>query len=152
MAKRAPTVTVTELTELLAVNDETVRLWRQKGCPHQVERNRPRFVVAKVVGWLREQERRAAEPTSLAESEERKAKADAQLAELKLERERGLVVPVDEAASIVEAMLGQLRSTLLTVPQRVAPRLVGLTSLGQATVVLEQVITETLTALSREGR
>ena len=93
----------------------------------------------------------AVAPKDLDEAEKRKAIADAQLAELKLAKELRQVVTVEESARAVEVMLAQLRSTLLTVPQRYAPKVVGLKSIMEATGVLDALVVDTLTALSAPG-
>lgn len=91
-----------------------------------------------------------AAPNSMAEAEQRQAIAEAQLAELKLERERGKVVTVEEAAGAVEELLGQLRATILTVPNRMASRVVGLKTLAEGTRVLDGLVAELLAVLSQE--
>jgi len=67
----------------------------------------------------------------------RRENADAELAELKLARERGTVAPVDEMARLVEDMIVKARTALMTIPAKARNR-AGLTQeQGQ---VLEELI------------
>lgn len=152
MPVKDETISQPDLCRLLKKDDETLRLWRQEGCPHQVVKARPRYVVAKVVEWLQERSKRRAEPDSIAEAEKRKAIADAQLAELKLGRESGAMVSIDEATKETEKMLAALRAQLIALPSRWASKVIGLKTIAEVTVVLDQAIREAMVVLSGNDR
>ncbi|MCC7132489.1 MAG: terminase small subunit [Gemmatimonadales bacterium] len=154
MAPKTPTVSVTEFAADHGLTSRRVQQWIAEGMPYRDEGGNRRIVRAEANRWIREKERdeatKAATPDSTDDAERRKATADAQLAELRLARETGQVVPIDEATKAVEDMLGQLRAQLLTLPARWAPRMVGLKTLQEATLTIEGAVHEAMTALATD--
>lgn len=105
---RAEKFDATALARLVAVSRETVRQWTLAGCPRLDDGH---YVIAEVVSWLRRRERE----TALAESKRdekpktemnRKIAAEAELKELQLERERGLVIEVEDAEERIARVVG----------------------------------------------
>ena len=89
-----------------------------------------------------------AEPKDLFEAELRKAAADARLAEIKVAREEGQLVTIEDSARLVEGLLSDLRAQLITLPQRVAPSLVGAKTVVEVQTRLDQAIAEMMTNMS----
>lgn len=138
----------TEVAELLGLTTRQIRNLEKEGLPKTAKGGKAGYNGPAVVQWFVAYREQLVAPKDLAEAEQRKAIADAQLAELKLAREQGKVVEVEVAADRVGRMLTQLRSQMLTLPQRWAPKVVGLKTLVAATTVLDEAVQECLTALS----
>ena len=104
---------------------------------------------------LRKRERDKAEADAqrggLDEAQTRKTTADAQLAELKVALANRTVIPIDEAAAILDSALAQLRSQLVTLPQRWAPMLVGQPTIAAATAQLDKALAELMATLTNVG-
>src|SRR5690606_13054494 len=104
MPPRAETYGVSALAALLGVTQQQVSQWKAAGMPFQ----RGKVTTAAAVRWLREHERRQRPRIGASEANDRRAAAEAELAELKLARERADVVPAiavraaaeDEAARV----------------------------------------------------
>ena len=131
-----------------------VQQWIAEGMPYRQVDGARMVVRSEANKWVRQRERASGEesaaPKDLEEADKRKAMADAQLAELKLLREQGKVVAIEDTEHAVSALLEGLRSQLLTLPQRWAPQMTGLKSMAETTTVLESAIRDALTALSAE--
>jgi phage terminase Nu1 subunit (DNA packaging protein) len=87
---------------------------------------------------------------TLVEQQTRKTQADAARAEIKLAKERGEVVAVEEVKQAQIKVNSIIRTRLLGVPTKVAP-LVANKGLPQAKAVLESEIREVLTNLAKAG-
>lgn len=107
------------LAALLGVDPTEVTKWKSQGCPHTPD---GRWVVSEVVRWLRAREK-SAERMRADEADERRKAAEAQLAELKLARERGEVVPVPDVQRQAEDEAGRVRGVIATIPTEDAPSL-----------------------------
>lgn len=92
---------------------------------------------------------KSAEPKDFDEARTRKMAAEARLAELELAAAERRMVPAEETDQVVDALLTQLRSQLVTLPQRHAPQVVGLRTIVEAQTRLEAAIEEVMGALSR---
>jgi hypothetical protein len=78
----------------------------------------------------------------------RKILAEAERAELDLARDRAELVPVEDAAAQLVAVLERLRASLLNAPGKFAPRMVGKQTIAEAQLGLEAVIADIMTALA----
>lgn len=82
----------------------------------------------------------------------RKMAAEARLAELALEEREGKLLPVDSFQRLLGVIVQELRARVTAFPGKYAPRLVGLKTIAEAQVLLEQAANEFLTALRETGR
>jgi hypothetical protein len=118
---------------------------RQQG--QRIEYQQPDCAVA-----LRQRERKDAEakarPSNLAESEQRKAAADAEMAEVRLAKLRGELAPRAEFAAAFERLFGAVRQELQALPTRHGPRVVGLTQPAEAVAALREMVADVLAGLS----
>ena len=151
MPPKAETVSLTEIADAFGVEMESIRLWRTKGMPHRMVSGRPRFVIGECIRWRREQDRRETrESTSPDEAAERTRKlaADADFAELRVKQKRGELVPAVDVERHVERLISTVRSRVLAVRSRWAPRVIGLPDMAAATVTLDELALDILSALS----
>jgi phage terminase Nu1 subunit (DNA packaging protein) len=151
VAPKIETVSLSEIANLFGVDTDTIHLWRQKGMPHRVSSNRPRFEVAPCVQWRRAQDKRdQRESVSPVEAIERvrKLSADADLAELKLRERLGELVPTEDVERQTDRMVSVIRARVLSVRGRWAPRVIGLSTMAQATSTLDGLTSDILAALA----
>lgn len=92
-----------------------------------------------------------AEPTDFKDAQTRKMAGEARKVELEVALTEGRLVPVEETAKQVQEAFAGVRSQLLTLPQRLAPQFVGLKTIMEAQVKLEQGITDAMTRISGGG-
>lgn len=153
MAPKTETLTLAQVAKLLNVSHETIRTYRKRGMPTRTVSGRPAFVAAEVLPWriedVRREERERSSPDE-AQERTRKLAAEASLAELRLARERGEVVPAAEVESEMERLCLNLRSRIVTMRGKWAPALLGLSTMAEATATLDRVADDLLRSL-REG-
>lgn len=82
------------------------------------------------------------------EARTRKVNAEAQIAELELEKIHGTLVVAEDVVSAWNDVLGALKAKLLAIPAKGAPVLATETQTGQCQVILEDLIYEALEELS----
>jgi phage terminase Nu1 subunit (DNA packaging protein) len=75
-------------------------------------------------------------------------KAKRELAELKLSRQRNLLHDAVDVELAITNMLVTFRNRILGVPQKVAPKIIGLTNLAEIMEVINTELLEVLTELS----
>jgi phage terminase Nu1 subunit (DNA packaging protein) len=98
-----------ELSRLMGVTREAVRLWTVEGCPRRDDGS---YIVAEVVTWRiaravqteRNKRREGDKPKQHASEANRKLAAEADLKELQLEQLRGNLVPIE----VFDAKLGSI--------------------------------------------
>ena len=100
----------------------------------------------------RERAMKQAEAKFSSGAEARLEVARATKAEIEVAQLQERLIPVDQAAKEVEAMLGHLRAQLLAIPHEFASELVGCRTIAQATSKLDTAIREAMTALSENGK
>lgn len=140
-------VSTAEVAKRFGVTARQVRNLRDQGMPCHPDGTYP-WPSCRV--WRDEQlkaiGRREAVPDGEGEARARKLSAEAQLAELNLERARGELVPIRDVERVWGLVLDRLRARLLAAPGKWAPRL-GL-PIAQAQVKLEDVVRELITDLA----
>ncbi len=111
---------------------------------------RPAYMLAEVIAWRRRQDKieaREADKPDLAQEQARKLRADADLAELKVMERRRELVPAVDVERQMERLCGILRSRVLSLRGRWAPRVLGLGTMADATRILDDLANDMLEAL-----
>ena len=144
-------VTKRELAGILGLSTRQIENLEAEGLPRRADKNRKFYPIPDAVRWYVDRERRRAEPTDFEEARARKMAAEARLAELMLAREEGKLLAIDDVEREWRQVLERLRAKLLSVPSRYAPALVGRRSIPEAIQVLQQLVEETMLALSETG-
>jgi phage terminase Nu1 subunit (DNA packaging protein) len=88
------------------------------------------------------------EEPSLTEAQARKYDLEAQRAAIKLARERGEVVSIADVEKALSQCFGNVRSRLLSIPGKLAPRIAGCRSKPQVKALIENEIHEALSELA----
>lgn len=135
---KAPSYRVGELAAVLGVVQPQVSQWKAAGMPFTAAGT---IRLDKAVRWLRDYERRERPKIGRSESDERRAAAEAELAELKLARERGDVVPAVAVQAAAEDEAARVAGVLSQVPSEFAPLVAAELGCGlrQASAVLRRV-------------
>ena len=145
-----------DLAELLDLSLNAVDAMTRRGCPHErpAGPGKPfRFDVAKVVAWREQQaaarsEASAGDLVSLNEARQRKLAAEAALAELALDKQRGDVVRVDTVVAIAGSEYSKVQRRFLRLPSKMAPKVVRAKTPAKVQHLLELEVREILTELS----
>jgi len=144
MAKRAPITekNITQAAEALGMTGQAVGQWADKAPPDMVRAVRgvrwlkwPDFPV-----WYRQQLKQKERPADLDEARARKLAAEAELAELELERARGTLYHIDDVAAVWRDMLRRIAAQGRAAAGRYAVRTVGLSDLRTSTAVWEEAM------------
>jgi len=128
-----------EVAETLGVSPRTVRLWRQRGMPRRPD---GRYDLSEIRRWRQEHvggvggSKTAVE--RLREVTIRYREVRTELEKIKLQRERGELVSLEEAARDVATRLRDMRRRLEAIPL-LADRLVGCTAQEIRRVLAEEV-------------
>jgi len=145
-------VNKTEAADFFGVSIGTVDQWIRRGLPSERREKNVVLNTAQVTQWLEAQasERVAsgAMPSgTVDEARVRKITADAALAELQLERERGEVVRIEDVAKAIADEYAATRAKLLAIPTKLAPRIAIETNEHTCRELLAREITEALNEL-----
>lgn len=145
-----------EIAFLLGFEPRTITNYvkRHPDFPSRVSGKTRSFPVQRCLTWQRDRlaadaAAEAAEPppSDLAQAEQRKAMADAELAELKLAKLRGDVVAVQAAAKEIRDAFTRVRARLLSTPGEYASQILHLEELPKAVLVLRALVDTVLAEL-----
>ena len=136
-------ISVKDAKEFLGVSPNTLRNWIAKGCPHEKVNGVYKFDPMAVTEWRTQQEEdgvkiKPAEGPPTAAN--RLAEAKASREELRLERERGVLVPRDGVREAVGDVFFALQKRLLALPDRLATELYGKDREAIATRIREELV------------
>lgn len=149
------TVNKTEAAELFGVTPKTVDNWIRKGLAHDPKGREVLLNTAAIAQFLEDDLKARLSNTPAAENIDqariRKISADAALAELQLERERGEVVRIEEVAQTVGEEYAAVRAKLLAIPTKLAPRIAIEADEHTCRELLSREITEALNELIADG-
>ncbi|SMC42862.1 Phage DNA packaging protein Nu1 [Fulvimarina manganoxydans] len=150
------TVSQIALAELLDVTPKTVRAWERQGCPVEVKsrkRGQPsEYLVADVVRWREQQAALAASgdlsAMDMDEAKRRKLAAEAAMAEIVLDKERGEIAEIATIMGVVGKGLESCRARLLGISSKIAPILAMETDATTAKEIVDDAIHEALNEIS----
>ena len=138
-----------KLAEIFGVSVDTVSAWAKRGCP-VLERGRKgvewKFNTASVSGWLVQQAQEPpasegdARPAPNFDKERaRREQIDADLAELKLRKERGELIELETILSAVRSEYAVVRTRFGSLPGRLAPQIDPERAIELQPVIADQV-------------
>jgi phage terminase Nu1 subunit (DNA packaging protein) len=143
-----------EIATVLGVEQRTITNYQKlpKPIPTQRKGREVFYPLAPCVQWFAEYRVGEAEKSisELDMARQRKLTAEAELAEIKLAQERGGLVSVDVADRTLAGICDQLRARVLAFTGRVAPLVVGVPDVAEATALIEPVVHEFLGVLANE--
>lgn len=155
MADKVKLVSQRELAKRLRLSVQQVANLVTKGMPRVGTPEKPQYDSDACWRWYVEfkvQDASRGERTANeALARTRKLEADAMLTELAVEERRGSLVTVDYMAQQLERIAQRLRARLLAVPGKWAPSLVGIRTIPEAQMRLDEAIGECLKAMTETG-
>jgi excisionase family DNA binding protein len=156
-------LTVAETTKLLRVTDRHIRNWiKDKGLPAATMPGVQRLDAAAVVTWFLDfrltengnsGNRAASDPggeplETFDEALARKTRAEADLKELQLARERGEVAAIADVERVLASANKSIQTLMLALPSSLAPQLIGLADRGKIFAVIDRAVRATLSNLA----
>jgi phage terminase Nu1 subunit (DNA packaging protein) len=142
-------ITHSEAARRLGMTQQSVGTWASKpGAPVVMRKGKRYCVWPQFPAWHREQIMRPQKPADMDDAKIRKLAAEAELAELALEVQRGTLIPLDRHEQALLEFAGNIRAQLLTAPSRYAPRIVGLDTLPQAQALLDAMVRDVLQSVA----
>jgi terminase small subunit / prophage DNA-packing protein len=155
VVKKGKVVNKRELAQFFGLSPQAIDGWLTRGCP-VLKKGGPlkgyQFDTAAVAEWRADQ--RVAEAISDRKSdtrdddEKRIAAAEASLKELKLFREAGQLVTVEDAEQVWTKQVAAVRQKLLGIPTKLAPLVLVAETVEEARSILEADINEALNELA----
>ena len=145
-------VTLTELAEILGWTKRWINIKvESSGFPGPIKRGEYDFVEC--VKWrfaydenkIRQSK---SEPTSLKESEERIAAADAEMKELKLQCARGELIEVNKASGLWGYIIIAVKRGMLALSNKIAPMIQGDQTMPEKKNIIDKAVYEVLNELS----
>jgi|SRR5580704_6377081 phage terminase Nu1 subunit (DNA packaging protein) len=159
-------LTAVQVAELLGVTDRAVRKWvKTKGLPCIAGSGVMTFAWPSVRQWWTDVARagggtggtsgkkaatdeQTAPPETYEEALSRKTRAEADLKELQLAKERGQVASIADVERVISAATIVTRTQILAVPSRLASRLLGMDDYKRVVTILESEMRQLLTNLA----
>jgi phage terminase Nu1 subunit (DNA packaging protein) len=146
---RSAGLTPKDLGDRLGVSTRSLLNFEKRGLPVAGEGAAKRYPWPAAREWFNEylQDQAAPDGSELEEARVRKWTAEARRAEYELARTEGSMVAVEDMERLLEDVLQRLRGKLLSLPQKLAPRMVDLASYAQALPILEAEVAEMMDEL-----
>lgn len=146
----------TELAEWLLLSTRQVRNLEAEGMPVKSDDGKKFYVWSDVFAWYLERKQQEAieraggkAGSGMQGAELRKAVAEAELAELRLQKLRREVVPIAEYRGELGRILGAVRARIVGMPGEWAARCVALVDMATATRRLREISAAQLAALQQ---
>jgi terminase small subunit / prophage DNA-packing protein len=147
-----------EAAAILGKSVVTLKSWFNLGCP-VIERGgkakKWRICPAAVIAWREEKIAQDSvgdtQNLDYEEARRREMAAKAAMLELDLAQRRGKLVEVELIADLVGEEYANVRARILGLPTRLAPQVIGITSLPELRALIEAGITEVLEELTADG-
>lgn len=144
-----------DLAALFDVTDRTIQRWHEQGLPRHGSGRGTTYVWSEILPWyMGFMSGPVAGQGGDLNDKERKAKADADIAEMNAAKMRGNLIDAEEAQKVWEAFLASFKTTAQGFHQRVAPMLEDGMILAERQAVLQEQINgllRTLVAVAEEG-
>jgi phage terminase Nu1 subunit (DNA packaging protein) len=149
-----PTYPTPTIAKLLLLTERRVQQLASEGIIPRAERGRFELAPA-VQGYIRYlQERRglneSASGDPINDAKTRLIKARARTAELEADQLEGKLLDRAEVERAWSTLVLNMRSRLLAIPSRAAPRVIAAAGLMEASALLEQMVSEALNELSQQ--
>jgi len=148
-------ITNAECAIRLALSTKQIAREVEAGMPHERDGNKLKFPWPDVRIWrdehIREMAKAEMRPADKDDARKRREAAEADLAELKLSRERGEVLPVQDFEKLLENAFTRVRARLLAIPPKLGAYGVGHKNARDAQAALEPFVYEAMAELSEAG-
>lgn len=145
-------MTKRKFSETFGVSEAQLERLFQQGMPHAKTSSR-KIAIPMPAGrvWYHEhlvqKGKRAASPSSVGEARLRKETAQAALEELKLSREQGVTMRVEDAEKTLGEAFSRVRAKLLNLSPRIAGAAFGAVTIQECQVKIEPLVVEIMEEL-----
>jgi phage terminase Nu1 subunit (DNA packaging protein) len=147
-----------EIAFLMEVDVRTITNWvRSAEFPSRVKGNHRTFPVLKCLRWKIDRDVADAvtamappPPDNLFEAEQRKAIADAEMAELRVAKFKSELVDASVVGKEIDRAFNRVSARLKSTPGEFAPQLLQQLSMPEAIAILRRLVSTTLTALQTD--
>jgi phage terminase Nu1 subunit (DNA packaging protein) len=143
-----------EILEFFGIDKSTLTKWKNTGADAACL-GRNAWDGHALLGWyienLADRQAGRADP-NLLEERRRLIKAKADREELKRDEEKGILINGDNVYSIMYDIAHQTRDSLLNIPNRIAPMVIGVNDTFQVKNIMEKEISYVLTSLHEQFR
>ena len=134
------------------MSESQLERYFKQGMPHEKTGRKVFVPMPAGRNWyyeeIREQERRKLQPKTIDEARRRKESASAELEELKVAREKGRTMLVEDAVKEIASSYARVRAKLLNFAPRAAGAAFGSSSLQACRAKLEPLVIEILEELA----
>lgn len=133
-------VSTTFLEEYFDVSRQAIHKWPEKGCP---QLGRGKWDLIAVIRWRDGAQTDDEESSRTAYLRKIKAEAhlkeqQAQIAEIELGKMKRSVIEIEEVEQIIGSIIMNTKGLLQALPSKAAPRLLGLSSLDDLKIIIEE--------------
>ncbi|MDB4913737.1 MAG: Phage packaging protein Nu1 [Gemmatimonadetes bacterium] len=147
-----------EIAFLMEVDVRTITNWvRSSDFPSRVKGKERSFPVLKCLRWRTDRDVADAvtaiappPPDNLFEAEQRKAIADAEMAELRVAKFKSELVDSSVVAKEIDRAFNRVSARLKSTPGEFAPQLLQPLTMPEAVAILRRLVATTLTALQTD--
>jgi ADP-ribose pyrophosphatase YjhB (NUDIX family) len=143
-----------EFAELFGISEKQIERFCQAGMPHRKKGRLVFIVMPQGRVWYHEHLVTKGEdrvrPTKRSESADRRAAAEAELAEIALAKARSELMPVADFERIVGGSYARVRARLINLPRRIAGAVLGAQTLQEAEARAEPIVREAMEELRND--
>jgi phage terminase Nu1 subunit (DNA packaging protein) len=151
MTKTKNPISKQDLARTLGVSIATIGAWLQEGMPVHFQGKKgvaSEYILEDVMAWVAAKN---SPDESMQEAKLRKECAQASLAELELQKERGELIEITEVATLVAKEYSTIRAKLLGLPSKLSGIIYSLQSQKEVREVLDNAFREILEELSADA-
>lgn len=141
-----------ELAAIVGVSERTLTEWQREGLPFvRAERGASNhYDTAEVIKWMLAREAKARSPDQEGERD-RLARLQGDMLELTIGEKRQTLIPSAEIEPAWSALVVAARQSLLAMPVRLAPIVIGMTDVDQVRELLDEQVNDALAKLAGVG-
>jgi len=137
-----------EFAHLCGVTPQAISDWMDAGLPHEKPtRNSVYIDLNKGITWVREHKWQPS-----LDDKSRKLAAEADMAEMERDLQAGTLLEATEVQRVWSQQCAMMRASLLALPNRVAPAIDPLSSVGERAALITDLVHEALANLSSQDQ
>lgn len=121
-------------------------LTKEKDMPKEKDGYNLKDATRWYIKFLRDEKKNGSNPET--EAKIRQLTAKASLTELELAKEREELLTVEDAIQVISESLTSIKSTLMSLPSRIAPQVLNMSTASEIEALVKKIINEALDELS----
>jgi len=139
-----------EMASILGISEPTLSVWQREGMPYVKNSGQGasnHYRTAEVIKWMIARETKSSAPENEGDRQ-RLARLQGDLIEISLAEKRRTLIPSSEIEPAWGALVVSARQSLLNLPVRLAPLVVGMTDVDQVRDLLDEQVHDALAKLA----